>query len=162
MRIRQIFPSLGDEQIGIDIVKRALEEPLWLIATNTGHEGAVMVEKVRNNNAHFGFNGQSETYADLVDGVVIDPTKVRGSRGPRQPPAPSLFVLTFRPQSLPPGRDRVASLARRVRGLLRRLPPHEWFLPPFAVGPQRHIVTPLGGQIVPSRLSTPSTCPTNC
>ena len=55
--------ATGDEQIGIDIVKRALEEPLRLIAANAGHEGAVVVEKVRNNNnSHFGFDAQTETY----------------------------------------------------------------------------------------------------
>jgi chaperonin GroEL len=67
----------GDEQIGIDIVKRALEEPLRLIASNAGHEGAVVVEKVRNNNnPNYGFDAQAETYCDLVEAGVIDPTKV--------------------------------------------------------------------------------------
>jgi chaperonin GroEL len=67
----------GDEQIGIDIVKRALEEPIRLIASNAGHEGAVVVEKVRNNtNAHFGFDAQAETYGDMIEAGVIDPTKV--------------------------------------------------------------------------------------
>lgn len=69
--------ATGDEQIGIDIVKRALEEPLRLIAANAGHEGAVVSEKVRNNNnAHFGFDAQAETFGDLVEAGVIDPTKV--------------------------------------------------------------------------------------
>jgi len=69
--------ATGDEQIGIDIVKRALEEPLRLIAANAGHEGAVVMEKVRNNNnPHFGFDAQAETYGDLVEAGVIDPTKV--------------------------------------------------------------------------------------
>jgi chaperonin GroEL len=67
----------GDEQIGIDIVKRALEEPLRLIAANAGHEGAVVAEKVRNNsNANYGFDAQDETFGDLVEAGVIDPTKV--------------------------------------------------------------------------------------
>jgi chaperonin GroEL len=67
----------GDEQIGINIVKRALEEPLRMIAQNAGAEGAVVVEKVRtNNNPHYGFNAESETFGDLVDQGVIDPTKV--------------------------------------------------------------------------------------
>ncbi|HUZ45013.1 MAG TPA: chaperonin GroEL [Terriglobia bacterium] len=66
-----------DEQIGINIVKRALEEPVRLIATNAGWEGAVVVEKVRgNSNPHFGFNAQTETFGDLVEAGVIDPTKV--------------------------------------------------------------------------------------
>ncbi|MGA2632154.1 MAG: chaperonin GroEL [Terriglobia bacterium] len=67
----------GDEQIGINIVKRALEEPLRLIVGNAGWEGAVVVEKVRNNsNANFGFNAETETFGDLVEAGVIDPTKV--------------------------------------------------------------------------------------
>ena len=58
-------------------MKRALEEPLRLIASNAGWEGAVVVEKVRaNSNAHFGFNAQTETFGDLVEAGVIDPTKV--------------------------------------------------------------------------------------
>ncbi len=69
--------AAGDEQIGINIVKRALEEPVRLIAGNAGHEGAVVVEKVRNNsNTHFGFNAQTEVFEDLVEAGVIDPTKV--------------------------------------------------------------------------------------
>jgi len=67
----------GDEQIGINIVKRALEEPIRLIAQNAGWEGAVVVEKVRNNNnPNFGFNAETETFGDLVEAGVIDPTKV--------------------------------------------------------------------------------------
>jgi chaperonin GroEL len=67
----------GDEQIGINIVKRALEEPIRLIAQNAGHEGAVVVEKVRaNSNVNFGFNAETETFGDLVEAGVIDPTKV--------------------------------------------------------------------------------------
>jgi chaperonin GroEL len=67
----------GDEQIGIDIVKRALEEPLRLIAQNAGWEGAVVAEKVRgNSNVNFGFDAQAETFTDLVEAGVIDPTKV--------------------------------------------------------------------------------------
>jgi len=67
----------GDEQIGINIVKRALEEPLRMIAQNAGHEGAVVVEKVKSqNNANYGFNAQTEAFGDLVDDGVIDPTKV--------------------------------------------------------------------------------------
>jgi chaperonin GroEL len=73
----QKLKAEGDEQIGIDIVKRALEEPLRLISQNAGHEGAVVAEKVRSNaNSNFGFNAETETYADLVDAGVIDPTKV--------------------------------------------------------------------------------------
>jgi len=67
----------GDEQIGINIVKRALEEPIRMISHNAGHEGAVVVQKVKSNtNPNFGFNAQTETFGDLVADGVIDPTKV--------------------------------------------------------------------------------------
>jgi chaperonin GroEL len=67
----------GDEQIGLNIVKRALEEPIRMISLNAGHEGAVVVEKVRSHsNTNFGFNAQTETFGDLVEAGVIDPTKV--------------------------------------------------------------------------------------
>jgi len=67
----------GDEQIGINIVTRALEEPLRMIVANAGHEGAVVVEKVKsNNNQNYGFNAETESFADLVADGVIDPTKV--------------------------------------------------------------------------------------
>src|SRR5207247_73262 len=67
----------GDEQIGVNIVKRALEEPLRMIVANAGHEGAVVVEKVKSNpNANYGFNAETESFGDLVEAGVIDPTKV--------------------------------------------------------------------------------------
>jgi chaperonin GroEL len=67
----------GDEQIGVDIVKRACEEPLRQIAQNAGFEGAVVVEKVRaNDNINFGFNAETGVFEDLVAAGVIDPTKV--------------------------------------------------------------------------------------
>ena len=67
----------ADEQIGVTIVKRALEEPLRQIAQNAGQEGAVIVGKVReNDSANFGFNAASEKFEDLVAAGVIDPAKV--------------------------------------------------------------------------------------
>ena len=67
----------GDEKIGVEVVRRALEEPLRQIAQNAGLEGAIVVGKVREHaDATFGFNAQSETYEDLVKAGVIDPAKV--------------------------------------------------------------------------------------
>jgi chaperonin GroEL len=67
----------SEEQIGVDIVKRACEEPLRQISQNAGYEGAVVAEKVRvSNNVNFGFNAETEQYGDLVKSGVIDPTKV--------------------------------------------------------------------------------------
>ncbi|HUZ46381.1 MAG TPA: chaperonin GroEL [Terriglobia bacterium] len=67
----------GDEQIGINIVRRALEEPLRMIVANAGHEGSVVVQKVKSNsNPNYGFNAETESFEDLVVNGVIDPTKV--------------------------------------------------------------------------------------
>jgi len=67
----------GDEQIGLKIVARACEEPLRQIVLNAGLEGAVVVEKVReNSDPHFGYNAATGKYEDLIAAGVIDPTKV--------------------------------------------------------------------------------------
>jgi chaperonin GroEL len=66
-----------DEQIGVQIVKRALEEPLRQIVHNAGKEGAVIVEKVRaSKDANFGYNAATDTFEDLVVAGIIDPAKV--------------------------------------------------------------------------------------
>ena len=67
----------GDQQIGVNILKRALEEPMRWIAQNAGHEGSIIVQRVREaKNDQEGFNAQTEKYEDLVKAGVIDPTKV--------------------------------------------------------------------------------------
>ena len=65
-----------DEKIGINIVRRALEEPLRQIVENAGDEGSVVVQKVREGKGAFGFNARKEVYEDLFKAGVIDPTKV--------------------------------------------------------------------------------------
>jgi chaperonin GroEL len=67
----------GDEQIGANIVKRALEEPLRQIVANAGEEGAVIIGKIRDNkDMSYGYNAQTGEFVDLVKAGVIDPTKV--------------------------------------------------------------------------------------
>ena len=66
----------GDEAVGVSIIRRALEEPLRQIAGNAGQEGAVVVAKVRGMKADEGFNALTETFENLVEAGVIDPTKV--------------------------------------------------------------------------------------
>ena len=66
-----------DEQIGVSIVRRALEEPMRQIVQNAGKEGAVIVEKVRRDkNPNFGYNAATENFEDLVEAGIIDPAKV--------------------------------------------------------------------------------------
>jgi chaperonin GroEL len=87
--------GVGDEQMGIDIVKRACEEPLRQIVSNSGTEGAIVVAKIReNDNPNFGFNAQTDTYEDLVASGVIDPTKVTRSALQNAASIASLMLTT--------------------------------------------------------------------
>ena len=65
-----------DQQIGVSIIRRALEEPLRQIVVNAGVEGSIVVQKVRESNGDFGFNAQTEKYCNMIEEGVIDPTKV--------------------------------------------------------------------------------------
>jgi chaperonin GroEL len=73
----EIKTKNDDEETGINIVKRALEEPLRQIVANSGEEGAIVVGKIRDSkDNHFGYNAQTDKFEDLVKAGVIDPTKV--------------------------------------------------------------------------------------
>ena len=72
--------ATGDELTGINIIKRALEEPVRQIATNAGLEGSIIVEKVRESDEpYFGFDALAEDFGDMVEKGIIDPTKVTRS-----------------------------------------------------------------------------------
>src|SRR5204863_7023118 len=75
-RVLEKLTLPGDQQIGVNIVKRAIEEPMRWIATNAGHEGSIVVQKVREMKDTEGFNALTDTYEDLVKARVIDPAKV--------------------------------------------------------------------------------------
>jgi chaperonin GroEL len=66
----------GDEAIGVDIIKRACEEPLRMIVKNAGKEDSVIVNEVKKNKGAYGYNAFTDTYEDLIEAGVIDPTKV--------------------------------------------------------------------------------------
>jgi len=66
----------GDEKIGVDIIRRACEEPLRLIASNAGKESSVIANEVKKNKGAYGYNAYSDTFEDLLSSGVIDPTKV--------------------------------------------------------------------------------------
>ncbi len=80
IRARKVLKDLkvdGDEQIGVDILYRALEEPLRQISSNAGKEGSIIVQKVEDSKeATFGYNAATDEFGDLVKAGVIDPTKV--------------------------------------------------------------------------------------
>jgi chaperonin GroEL len=66
----------AEEKIGVKVIMRAMEEPLRMIANNAGVEGSVVLDKVKNSEGSFGYNAASDTYEDLLEAGVIDPTKV--------------------------------------------------------------------------------------
>ena len=79
LRTRKVLDKLtfeDDKQIGVSIIKRALEEPLRQIADNAGQEGSIVVEKVKDMEQDMGFNAVTEKYEDLIKSGVLDPTKV--------------------------------------------------------------------------------------
>jgi len=69
----------GDEKIGADIVKRAIEEPLRQIAQNAGLEGSVVVQRIKQEKTNFGYDVSQDAYVDMIEAGVIDPTKVTRS-----------------------------------------------------------------------------------
>jgi chaperonin GroEL len=76
-KLKELKLHDADEQIGVVIVTRALEEPIRQIAENAGAEGSIVVDKVRSNpDQNYGYNAQTDVYEDLVEAGVIDPTKV--------------------------------------------------------------------------------------
>ena len=97
IRASKVLDSLklgGDQQIGVNIVRRAIEEPMRWIATNAGHEGSIVVQKVREMKDTEGFNALTDTYEDLVKAGVIDPTKVVRSALQNSSSIASLLLTT--------------------------------------------------------------------
>jgi chaperonin GroEL len=79
LRCQKVLDKLsldGDLQIGVQIIRRALEEPIRQIAENAGYEGSIVVEKVREMKPDFGFNALTEKYEDMIKSGIVDPTKV--------------------------------------------------------------------------------------
>jgi len=69
--------SVGDEErVGVNIVRRAIEDPLRWIANNAGWEGSIVLDKVKNGKGAFGFNAATEEFEDLMKAGIVDPTKV--------------------------------------------------------------------------------------
>ena len=83
-----------DQQIGVDIIRRALEEPIRQIVQNAGLEGSVIINKVLEGKGAFGFNAQTEKYEDLLKAGVIDPTKVTRSALENASSVAGLLLMT--------------------------------------------------------------------
>jgi chaperonin GroEL len=108
----------GDEQVGAAIIARAIEEPLRWIATNAGHEGPIVVQRVREMKDDEGFNAQTERYEDLVQAGVIDPTKVVRTALQNAASIASLLLTTETVIShIPEAASAVASAAGGMGGM---------------------------------------------
>jgi chaperonin GroEL len=101
--------AVGDERIGVKIVARAIEEPMRWIAANAGHEGSIVLERVKAMKGAEGFNAQAERYEDLVAAGVIDPTKVVRSALQNAASIASLLLTTEAVISLIPERNQNAA-----------------------------------------------------
>jgi chaperonin GroEL len=106
----------GDEQLGVNIIMRAVEEPMRWIATNAGHEGAIVVQRVKDLHGDDGFNAQTEQYENLVQSGVIDPTKVVRSALQNAASIASLLLTTEAVVSQAP-EDRKAAAAHGGGGM---------------------------------------------
>ena len=83
-----------DEKVGINIIRKALEDPARWIASNAGWEGSVVVDKIKNNKGPFGFNAATEEFEDLMKAGIIDPTKVVRSALQNAASVASLLLTT--------------------------------------------------------------------
>ena len=72
----QKVKASGDEQTGVDILRRALEAPIRIIAENSGAEGAVVLDNVGKGKGNYGFDAMAEKYGDMLELGIIDPAKV--------------------------------------------------------------------------------------
>ena len=109
----------ADEQIGVNIILRAVEEPMRWIATNAGHEGSIVVQRAQEMNEEEGFNAQTERYENLVDAGVIDPTKVVRSALQNAASIASLLLTTEAVISMIPERhqNETASMSGMGSGM---------------------------------------------
>ena len=100
-----------DEQIGVNIVKRALEEPLRLIASNAGHEGAIVIGKVRDSaKVNYGFDANTEEYTDMIAAGILDPAKVTRSALQNAASIASLMLTTEALITEIPGKENASAM----------------------------------------------------
>ncbi len=92
--VSKLTSDIQDEQVGINIIVRSLEEPMRQIAHNAGLEGSVIIEKVKNSNAGVGFDALRGEYKDMIKAGIVDPTKVTRSALQNAASVASTFLTT--------------------------------------------------------------------
>ena len=94
MKVLEKIDAKGEERIGLDILRRALESPLRQITENAGRDGSVAVEAIKNKEGNWGYNAAEDRYEDLVKAGIIDPTKVTRSALQNAASAAAMFLTT--------------------------------------------------------------------
>ena len=97
IRCQKLLDSLklhGEEAFGVEIVRRAIEEPLRIISSNAGIDGSIVIDRVKHGQGGFGYNAATDVYEDLMDSGVIDPTKVTRSALQNAASVASLLLTT--------------------------------------------------------------------
>ena len=122
-RVLETLQVADDERVGVAIVRRAIEEPMRWIAANAGHEGSIVVQRVKDMQGDEGFNAQTERYEDLVQAGVIDPTKVVRSAIQNAASIASLLLTTEAVISQLPDAGGERGRRRNGRHVLRRVMP---------------------------------------
>ena len=115
-KVLENLQAVGDEQIGVNLIMRAIEEPLRWIATNAGHEGSIVVQRVKQMTNDEGFNAQTERYENLVQAGVIDPTKVVRSALQNAASIASLLLTTEAVISQIPDKHQPAASSASAMG----------------------------------------------
>lgn len=107
MKLQKLTSDVQDSQIGINIIVKALEEPLRQIAINAGVEGSVIIEKVKNSEPGVGYDALHDEYKNMLKSGIVDPTKVTRSALQNAASVASTFLTTEAAVADIPSKDPV-------------------------------------------------------
>lgn len=118
LELAQLKVENSEQQAGVELVRRALEEPVRIIASNGGHEASVVVDKIlANNNISYGFNALTDNYEDLIQAGVIDPVKVTRCALQNASSVASLLLTTNAMISEKPKKESVSPMGGGMPGM---------------------------------------------
>lgn len=117
--VEDLVASLdGEEKLGAQIIRRALEEPLRQIAVNAGLEGSVIIQNVINSDSQVGFDALNEDYANMIEAGIVDPTKVSRSALQNASSIASVFLTTEAAIADLPGNDDLGGMPGGMPGMM--------------------------------------------
>ena len=108
----------GEEKLGAQIIRRALEEPLRQIAINAGLEGSVIIQNVINSESQIGFDALNEDYVNMIEAGIVDPTKVSRSALQNASSIASVFLTTEAAIADLPGNDDLGGMPGGMPGMM--------------------------------------------